>query len=909
MSTDDNQRFDGGPEDRGLEDAEAFDEDEDDDDDGFGLVMQQGLVQREGLEEQALFMEMRKKVLGAESEPLLVGRYRILRKIGSGGMGVVYEAYDPDLERLVALKVVRASAIGTTASDLMREARAIARLADPHVVAVHEAGTVGEETFVAMELVHGGDLSDWQREKHSWREVVALYRQAGEGLAAAHRAGLVHGDFKPKNVLIGTDQRARVADFGLARSQIRRPVAEDVSPSLAKASSLDRTIAGPLGGTPLYMAPELHFGAKPSEKSDQFAYAVALFEAIYGQHPFGSGFAAIENIKRGALQPLPAAVKVPKWLRQLILRGLASKADERWSSMDALLLELGRDRDKIRHRWLLASVSLGVVAATFGAVHLQQVRRAAVCAQMEQELASAWTPELHQSVKRAILGANESFGQTVWAQVDKSLTDYAKRWTAMRTGICETVLDQGEASQLALRRIQCLEEHRNELQGVVSVLATPGPDVAVRALEVTSGLLPLSDCESNRMLRDDVLPLTDSVLAGQVAHLRQQVAQATALHRLGSFAAAIDIARSVMDAAEHLKYPPLRAEVLFRLGTLLADSGIDPEKGMEFLEESAWVATAHSHDRVVALAATEMMIRLNFGGKFDEVKRWRAFANAAVERVGRGGIEEAFFHNDLAMVLDYSGDYEGSQRELEASIALKARLWGDDHVEVVKSINNLAVVYEEAGDFDRSLSEHDRVIALNLRNLGATHPFQGISLGNRGMVYALNRRYEEAEVDIDAALKLLAEQLGEEHAWYGAIFVGRCRVEAGRHDTSAIATCERAVQMTLAGFGPTSQMVAESLTMLARAQLGQGALDAAWSSAQRALAINNDAPLRNGKADETKFVAAQALLQIARRDGDPELLAKGQELAKKAHEGFNLAGPGWKASGLEAQKLLESHTL
>src|SRR3954453_18295126 len=150
-----------------------------------------------------------------------VGRYVVLERIGSGGMGVVYAAYDPELDRKVALKLLRpdrAGAVGEAALRLQREAQAIARLSDPHVVAVYDAGTLGEQVFVAMEFVEGRTLREWLKaEPRSWSEILKAFLAAGRGLAAAHDAGLVHRDFKPDNVLLGGDGRVKVADFGLAR--------------------------------------------------------------------------------------------------------------------------------------------------------------------------------------------------------------------------------------------------------------------------------------------------------------------------------------------------------------------------------------------------------------------------------------------------------------------------------------------------------------------------------------------------------------------------------------------------------------------------------------------------------------------------------------------------------------------
>src|SRR3954470_18376849 len=228
-----------------------------------------------------------------------VGRYVVLERIGSGGMGVVYAAYDPELDRKVALKLFRpdrAGAAGEAALRLPREGQVRARLSGPHVVAVYDAGTFGDQVFVAMELMEGRTLRQWLGEgKRGWREIVDVFVAAGRGLAAAHAAGLVHRDFKPDNVLLGTDGRVKVADFGLAAAL---GAGEEDLPAATRANmaraqlELSRSPMSPLTrtgavlGTPMFMAPEQHLGERADDRSDQFSFSVALYRALYGDWPF-----------------------------------------------------------------------------------------------------------------------------------------------------------------------------------------------------------------------------------------------------------------------------------------------------------------------------------------------------------------------------------------------------------------------------------------------------------------------------------------------------------------------------------------------------------------------------------------------------------------------------------------------
>jgi serine/threonine protein kinase len=274
-----------------------------------------------------------------------VGRYVIEEPVGSGAMGAVYAAHDPDLDRRVALKLLRSEASGEELrARLLREAKAMARLSHPDVITVHDVGTYGRQLFVAMEFVRGGTLRRWLGDRaRSWREVVAVFVRAGRGLASAHAAGLVHRDFKPDNVLVGDDGRVRVTDFGLARATARdegEPESQEAVDATAR-DPLDATITrtGALVGTPAYMAPEQLRGAPADARADMFGFCVAFYEALYGERPF-EGRTLLDlraSTSQGAVRPVPRGSRVPARLRKALLGGLRPKPEDRYASMDALL--------------------------------------------------------------------------------------------------------------------------------------------------------------------------------------------------------------------------------------------------------------------------------------------------------------------------------------------------------------------------------------------------------------------------------------------------------------------------------------------------------------------------------------------------------------------------------------------
>ncbi|MCA9717773.1 MAG: serine/threonine protein kinase, partial [Myxococcales bacterium] len=262
-----------------------------------------------------------------------VGRYVMIERVGAGAMGVVYSAYDPELDRKVAIKLLQPGSDDEALQlRLVREAQAMARLSHPNVVHVHDVGRHGDRVFIAMEFVRGRSLGSWLRfavAPRPWRETLELFVQAGRGLRAAHDVGLVHRDFKPDNILIDDLGTPKVTDFGLARSAdasaspgadaaTRVTAREPVEPVELEELALTRT--GALVGTPAYMAPEQHLGETADARSDQFSYCVSLYEALYGARPFTGDtvYETVDAVLSGQVASPPRSAAVPRWLRQVV---------------------------------------------------------------------------------------------------------------------------------------------------------------------------------------------------------------------------------------------------------------------------------------------------------------------------------------------------------------------------------------------------------------------------------------------------------------------------------------------------------------------------------------------------------------------------------------------------------------
>jgi serine/threonine protein kinase/formylglycine-generating enzyme required for sulfatase activity len=480
-----------------------------------------------------------------------IGRYVILERVGNGAMGVVYGAYDPELDRKIALKLLRgvgAGAAPLARARMMREAKAMARLSHPNVAAVHDVGEYEERIFLATEFLSGGTVRSWLDGKtRSWREIVAVFTAAGHGLAAAHAAGLVHRDFKPDNVLLDKEGRARVVDFGLARNA-EAAEAESKSPSvidlagtreggsessdafppprfdpnlptgvdLSQSDKLDKlTRTGALMGTPAYMAPEQFLGESTDERTDQFAFCVALYEALYGQRPFeGDTLLALStSVTGGLFRPLPKERDVPAWIRRAVLRGLRLRREERYPSMTALIAALDDDPAIKGRRRLIAAGLVGVaLASVLVARQFVAHRRAEVERRVTAEIATASARvrearETAAKVRDLRRWAFEAFdaldvdrGESLWrqARAQEAAPDasYGQAEQSFETAL---VLDASRADardqlgDVLLEHVAYAREMRmiERAQALTTALERNDPQGARRALLAAPGTLAL----------------------------------------------------------------------------------------------------------------------------------------------------------------------------------------------------------------------------------------------------------------------------------------------------------------------------------------------------------------------------------------------------------------------------------
>jgi hypothetical protein len=430
-----------------------------------------------------------------------IGRYVVLETVGTGGMSIVYKAYDPQLDRAIALKVMLPRAQGEGLPEarerLLREAQALARVSHPNIISVYDCGPFGNQVFVAMELVSGLTLSEWRRvQARTPEQILAVFLQAGRGLAAAHAAGLIHRDFKPANVIVGDDGRVRVLDFGLARAVDQATASRQQPEPLAAAPGHASVSA--VRGTPAYMAPEQHLHGTATARSDQFSFCVALYEALYGEPPFAG--ATAEELARavttGRVRP-PSGSQVPGWLRPIVLRGLAVAPEERHDSMEQLLAALARSPRSLRPRLLGALAGAALLAAGTALGVFWLARDQPRCRDLGNELRGIWDPPTRQAVQRAFTASGRPTAAATYDRVARLLDGQAADWLALRTELCRS----GQRSELDRLRAHCLGQRRSELRTLVERFTAADARIVDGAVHAAFELPSVRMCADATALR------------------------------------------------------------------------------------------------------------------------------------------------------------------------------------------------------------------------------------------------------------------------------------------------------------------------------------------------------------------------------------------------------------------------
>ena len=772
-----------------------------------------------------------------------VGRYVIAREVGAGGMGAVYAAHDPELGRMVAVKVLRRWGDRYMQARLRREAQAMARLAHPNVVAVHDVGAFGDQIFIAMEYVEGETLARWLASPRSQRAVLDAFRAAGAGLAAAHAAGIVHRDFKPENVLIGNNGRVCVGDFGLARAAgtgemtapIRpvsdpRSVSDDlddleevgsstepadrdsVQPERAAAMQPDLTVPGILVGTPYYMAPEIYDGAPADERSDQFSFCVALVTALHGQR-LSKAEMVDGKTRATGLRERIGSCRLPRWIRAALHRGLASDPAARFASVADLLAELAPpDRTA---RWIGAAGAAalaGVAVVGWYAMHNAPAIDQR-CTGAAAAYAPTWSPERRAALQAAFAATHALFATEAFRQVASSLDRYATRWTEAHTATCRATRILGEQTEAMLDlRMTCLERRRQDAAALIGTLATADLAMLTRAVGAAAGLPDIAACADVAALQQVIPPPRDAATRAKLAALTPRLADAHAKFETGSYATALALVRPIAAEARALGYRPFEAEAEYLQGVLEVELG-DAAHAEPTLQAAGLAAEAGRHDEIAARARTALVSLVGeVKAEYARALALAPFAVAAIARMGGNPDIESQLEEALGGIAHKQSQIDVATDHFERALVIEERVHGPDDPRTAQAVHGMGVVTMAQGHPTRAAEWLERALAINERALGPNHPLVARELHSLGSVLVADGRLELAVADLRRALAIREIALGTDHPTYADNLTALARALRTVHqDDEALALDRRAVAISERVNGPDHPQYAHQL--------------------------------------------------------------------------------------------------
>jgi tetratricopeptide (TPR) repeat protein/tRNA A-37 threonylcarbamoyl transferase component Bud32 len=805
-----------------------------------------------------------------------IARYTLIEAIGSGGIGIVYTAYDPDLDRRVALKLLRPSklagrraTIQQRRARLLREAQALARLSHPNVVPIYEVGTFGAQIYLVMEFIDGLTLGAWFRARaRRWHEIVAVFLQAGRGLAAAHEAAIVHRDFKPDNVLVGHDGRVRVLDFGLAGPLRAQDSAEKIPVDIDSDSGDERsdeasderfeppavvTRDGQVLGTPAYMAPEQSAGGHVDARSDQFGFCVALYEALYGQRPFRGRYddprryVNLAKARTRGRLPGKRPSDLPGDIERILLRGLSLDPERRFPNMQALLDELEALAQPSRRWWWLPLGLVGIAAATVIGFMSATAREPELrgCDDGSNLLIGIWDG----GVADELLGAAEQTSRASIVEMatnaSKSLDEWASRWRKARLRACEAGSTYSAPSdELLEQRLACLDRQLvrvdSTLAGLRRLFAERPESLADRLDAIGDDLPDPHDCEAAPLLERKHLRPRDPALASTIAALEDELAMVEgrfdgdkdyeAAHRAG---------KALLARARATQFDPLIAEVLLLVGQIDDErSQENPEDAEQRLSDAAWTAQRAGHDEVLVTAAAKLVEVLARTGRFESARLWAQLGRATLARLGDDTPAEAELQLALAELETAEGDFEGALAEREPAIELLQRLDRTHHRSYLRAELAQANDLRELGRYDdaATLLERNRQLVIEVH--GANHPRVAEVIEALGMLRSAQGQQDEALRLSREALALVERVHGEDSAEVAKVLNNLAIVldQSGRYG-EAVEVLERARTIFSRVEGERSRAVAYVDVNLGQALHNLGRYDEAATRYESALGV------------------------------------------------------------------------
>ena len=787
----------------------------------------------------------------------LVGRYVLLGQVGTGNMGVVHAAHDPDLDRRVAVKLIRAreqAGAGTSGGTrLLREAQALARVSHPNIVAVYDVGVRGTQVWIAMEFVAGLTLRDWAATPRSQAELLRALTESARGVAAAHAAGVVHRDLKPDNVMIDDEQRVRVMDFGLAHGRGASPARSSATWSGVAATALETsalsarlTQFGSLPGTPAYMAPEQWRGEDADAASDQFGWCVMAWELLHGERPFAGdtvaelGLAVLAGRHRAA----PRSPRVPRWLRAILERGLATAPNQRWPSMAALVdaLEHGKRRVRV-HRLAAALATVGLLAAGVAGAHQLDIdRRVQACEREGDVILGVWDDQARARVRDALLATGVSYAGSTAEKVAPWLDERTEAWTRTRTEVClDATVRETVDPALLVRANGCLDDRLMELESLVAELGRADATTVRRSVGAVAALKDPALCSDQALLlRRPPLPAFGSE---RLQALRAELARAASRSVTGHVKDALKLAQAARARASALAWPALLAAALALEGNLLEKTGAYDEA--ESVSTAAYftAASVGAWD-VAANAAVDLIYIIGHRkGRHADALVWSRHAEVALMHGGdRDGLTEASRLGNLATAHLGASAHAEALRLNERALALREQRLGAEHPDVARGLNNLALTHYLQGSYKAAQQLHERALAIRERTLGSEHLDVAESLNNLAAAHHSAGANTQALALYKRSLAIRERALGPDDLIVATTLanVALIHVEAERPD-AALPLFERVLAIQEKALGPDDHNLAATLVNLADLHRRIGALATARTLAERAVRIHEQA--------------------------------------------------------------------
>lgn len=813
-----------------------------------------------------------------------LGRYIVLEPLGAGGMGVVYAGYDPELDRRVAIKVLRGGrSKRDSVEQLVTEARTLAKLSDANVVSVFDVQRRGNAVFIAMELVEGSTMADWTKGKRSWHHRIGVLLGAGRGLAAAHRKDIVHRDFKPANVMIDDRRRARVMDFGLA---------VQLWDSTSKPDEKDDAAVPRLQGTPAYMAPEQFSGGEPTLLSDQYSFCVTAYELLNGTRPYGRFKSVVSLITAQRKPPKPLTARgVPGALRSAIMRGLSRVPEERFASMDLLLLEFERALKPSRVG--RGAIAIGLSAAAAGWAWVSVNGDDAVCPDLAEKSEELYGGEAREALQLALADYDRAFEADQREHVASQLDAYAESWAEGYVSACEATKVRGaQTPRLMDARLACLDARRRQFDAVVDLLTreSGASSKMRRTVELVDSLDGVELCADAAAVLSEVEPPRADV-ARSVAEARRTIARAQSERAGGRWNEAHALATDAVGLADKTGYRPVRGEALEALGSVQVSLHQIAE-GERTLQDAAWISLAVG-DTATALASTVDLVELRRDvGAVDETLGW---AERARELLADrpSPLHEARIELATSVTHREIGDYDEALEHALRSVEILEAIAPGGTAWRAHALSELAKVQFRQNKSDEALATAKRGLAARREHLGSKHPDVAQSYVLLSAIYVALGRFREAEDLLDRAQTIEREMVGRSRMLAGMLNnLGSLYRRTDRPDEARKKLTEAIEIWAEQGIKDSQVYAYVDLAALAH---GRGDLDAAEAATDEAWTIITNSPtgrhsLRSQVARQRAAGAiARGTLGLARQRVVEALSATGSDEREVARANAVLA--------------------